>query len=239
MSAKMAVSSSITWLIGWMRPISAGASRTGSVTSTRLGGEPRVERGALQRLAARGERGGDAVLQAVDQRALRLALVRRHACRASSAAPRPSRSCRARRRAPLRAPASSARGGDRREFVVRVARCQAFRPSLRHERQIGVGRLAAGLRQQAMDLAAMMGLVIEHMGDQHPARLGQVALRRAANSRCDRPASHAGSTASAQPMIARIEARALLLQGVPIGIERDRFRDAGRRASAYSVNRLI
>ena len=34
MSAKIAVSSSITWLIGWMRPASAGASRTGSVTST-------------------------------------------------------------------------------------------------------------------------------------------------------------------------------------------------------------
>ena len=34
MSAKIAVSSSITWLIGWMRPVSTGASRTGSVTST-------------------------------------------------------------------------------------------------------------------------------------------------------------------------------------------------------------
>src|SRR6185312_4554270 len=34
MSAKMAVSSSITWLIGCTRPLSSGASRTGSVTST-------------------------------------------------------------------------------------------------------------------------------------------------------------------------------------------------------------
>jgi hypothetical protein len=34
MSAKIAVSSSITWLIGWMRPASAGVSRSGSVTST-------------------------------------------------------------------------------------------------------------------------------------------------------------------------------------------------------------
>src|SRR5712691_1323552 len=34
MSAKIAVSSSTTWLIGWMRPISAADSRTGSVTST-------------------------------------------------------------------------------------------------------------------------------------------------------------------------------------------------------------
>ena len=35
MSAKMAVISSITWLMGWMRPLSAGGSRKGSVTSTR------------------------------------------------------------------------------------------------------------------------------------------------------------------------------------------------------------
>src|SRR5579872_1397486 len=34
MSAKIAVSSSITWLSGWIRPASAGASRKGSVTST-------------------------------------------------------------------------------------------------------------------------------------------------------------------------------------------------------------
>src|SRR5262245_60460945 len=34
MSAKIAVSSSVTWLIGCTRPISAGASRTGRVTST-------------------------------------------------------------------------------------------------------------------------------------------------------------------------------------------------------------
>ena len=34
MSAKIAVNSSITWLIGWMRPCSAGLSGSGSVTST-------------------------------------------------------------------------------------------------------------------------------------------------------------------------------------------------------------
>src|SRR3954452_10711090 len=34
MSAKIAVSSSMTWLIGCTRPVSAGGSRTGSVTST-------------------------------------------------------------------------------------------------------------------------------------------------------------------------------------------------------------
>src|SRR6266571_758177 len=34
MSAKIAVNSSVTWLIGWTRPTSVGGSRTGSVTST-------------------------------------------------------------------------------------------------------------------------------------------------------------------------------------------------------------
>ena len=34
MSAKMVVSSSNTWLTGWMRPVSAADSRTGKVTST-------------------------------------------------------------------------------------------------------------------------------------------------------------------------------------------------------------
>ena len=35
MSAKIAVISSITWLTGWMRPVSSGEGRSGSVTSTR------------------------------------------------------------------------------------------------------------------------------------------------------------------------------------------------------------
>ena len=78
MSAKIAVSSSITWLIGWMRPASAGASgdRQGDVDG--LGGEPLLERGALERLAPRRDRRRDAVLEAVDQRAALLALLRRH-----------------------------------------------------------------------------------------------------------------------------------------------------------------
>ncbi len=51
MSAKIAVSSSITWLIGWMRPASAGrlAHRQRDVDG--LGGEARVERGVLERVA--------------------------------------------------------------------------------------------------------------------------------------------------------------------------------------------
>src|SRR5206468_11162236 len=39
---------------------------------------PRVERRALQRLAPRGDRRGDAILQPIDQRALLFALLGRH-----------------------------------------------------------------------------------------------------------------------------------------------------------------
>ena len=34
MSAKMATISSVTWLIGWMRPVSTAGGRTGRVTSS-------------------------------------------------------------------------------------------------------------------------------------------------------------------------------------------------------------
>src|SRR5262249_4519582 len=44
----------------------------------RLGVEARVERLILQRVAARRERRGDAILEAVDERPLPLALIRRH-----------------------------------------------------------------------------------------------------------------------------------------------------------------
>ena len=77
MSAKIAVSSSITWVIGCTRPISAGVSRTGSVTSTLSVLSRACERRVLERLAARGERGVDAILEPVDQRPLTLALLRR------------------------------------------------------------------------------------------------------------------------------------------------------------------
>ena len=43
-----------------------------------LGIQPRVQRGALERLAALGDRGSDAVLELVDLGAARLALVGRH-----------------------------------------------------------------------------------------------------------------------------------------------------------------
>jgi hypothetical protein len=78
MSAKIAVISSITWLIGWMRPRSAGDWRTGRVTSTLLGGQPRLDRRVLQdSTCGQAKRLGDAVLQAVDRRACGLAFLRR------------------------------------------------------------------------------------------------------------------------------------------------------------------
>ena len=104
-SPKIAVISSITWLIGWMRPRSAGDWRTGSVTSTFSAASRAVIAASFSSALRAAERLGDAVLQAVDRRALGLALLRRSSSPASSAARRPSPSCRARRRAPPRSPA--------------------------------------------------------------------------------------------------------------------------------------
>ena len=54
MSAKIAVSSSSTWLSGWIRPCSAGASRSGSVTST-VSDFSRASRAADFRMSRRAE----------------------------------------------------------------------------------------------------------------------------------------------------------------------------------------
>ena len=78
MSAKMAVSSSITWLIGWMRPRVSGPSRDGERDVDPLGGEPRVEGGLGQGLAPGEDRALHPVAQAVDERPLLPALLRRH-----------------------------------------------------------------------------------------------------------------------------------------------------------------
>jgi hypothetical protein len=45
-----------------------------------------------------------------------------------------------------------------------------------HERQIGIARLRAALRQHAMHLTPVMGLVIEHVGDQEPFSRLDLAL---------------------------------------------------------------
>ena len=77
-SAKIAVSSSITWLIGWMRPRVSGASGTGSVTSMRSAAS-RASRAASASASFRAAIARlHLVAQAVDERAALLALLRRH-----------------------------------------------------------------------------------------------------------------------------------------------------------------
>src|SRR5205085_12577043 len=51
--------------------------------------------------------------------------------------------------------------------------------SLRQRRQVCRMRFAARLRQHAVHLPAVVGLVIEQMRQQHPFRLGDLALLRA------------------------------------------------------------
>jgi hypothetical protein len=48
-----------------------------------------------------------------------------------------------------------------------------------HKRQVGVARLEAALRDHAMDPAAMVGLMVEHMGDKDTFRARNLHLRRA------------------------------------------------------------
>src|ERR1700754_1494805 len=50
--------------------------------------------------------------------------------------------------------------------------------SHRHDEQVGIAGLAPRLRQHAMHLAAMMGLVIEHVGEQKPFRPADLGLDR-------------------------------------------------------------
>src|SRR6185503_16117966 len=69
--------------------------------------------------------------------------------------------------------ASSAASSDDAAIAPRISGSSvvaSFIASLRHYRQVGVLRLAAGLRQHAVHLAAMMRLMIEHVGDQQPFR---------------------------------------------------------------------
>src|SRR5215469_15035387 len=90
---------------------------------------------------------------------------------------------------------------------------------------IGIAGFAAGLRQHAMHLAAMMRLVVEHMRDQKPCRLVHFPLDRArvigelACERCGvepvRPVDHD-----------RIERLALALELVPVAMERHGFGNA-------------
>ena len=77
MSAKMAIISSITCMVGCTAPLRRGGG--GRVRSTRSDCQARVQLGGLQVGLAGGDGGGDAVAQAVDHRALLAALVGAHA----------------------------------------------------------------------------------------------------------------------------------------------------------------
>jgi hypothetical protein len=162
-SAKIAVNSSITCVIGWTRPISAGVSRTGSVTST-LSVLSRASSARLEGVAPRGERRVDAILEAVDQRPLSLALLRRQ--RAQRLQQRRDRAALAECRHAHRLERGFvAGGGDLGEDLLFKLRGVGHRDASGMNGKIGVGgRRRPG--QHAMHLAAMMGLVIEQMGDQ-------------------------------------------------------------------------
>src|SRR5258708_2493928 len=98
----------------------------------------------------------------------------------------------------------------------------------RHERQIGIAGLATDLRQHAMHLAAMMGLVIEHVRDQQPLRLADFGLPRAGKP--GEVAVERGGVEGLPPVEdcgAEISALALKVCPVPVG--RNRLRKAAPR----------
>ncbi len=76
-SAKMAVSSSMTWLTGWMVPCAAGRGLRRDVQP--LGAQALLQRRVGQRRLAGGDGGVDLVLQRVEGGAGGLALLGRHA----------------------------------------------------------------------------------------------------------------------------------------------------------------
>jgi len=77
MSAKIVVTSSQTWVSGWMRRSRRRLAQwQRDVDGFR--GEPRIERRLLQQVAPRRQRLRHRILGEVDRGALRLALLRRH-----------------------------------------------------------------------------------------------------------------------------------------------------------------
>ncbi len=78
MSAKIAVISSMTWLIGWMRPVSRPDVLGGSETSTASLASRASSPASRKRLAPRGERLHHAVLGGIDGGACDPPLLRRH-----------------------------------------------------------------------------------------------------------------------------------------------------------------
>jgi hypothetical protein len=82
MSAKIAVISSTTWLIGWIRPRSAGEGRTGRLTSTLSRARRSVMAASRKFALAHGDGVGDTGLEPVDCGASFLALLGGHLAQA-------------------------------------------------------------------------------------------------------------------------------------------------------------
>src|SRR5262249_7717758 len=127
-------------------------------------------------------------------------------------------------------PTSATYHKPRRSWALRscmVLSPGAARSLCPHERQIGIAGLAASLRQHAMHLAAMMGLMIEHMRDRKPSRFRHVRLDRARVI-----SEFAGEPCRVEPIRPVdhdcVEGFALPLQVFPIAIKRYRFRNAAR-----------
>ncbi len=99
----------------------------------------------------------------------------------------------------------------------------------RHQHQIGIVRFGSRLRQHAMHLTTVMGLVIEHVRHQEPLRFAQLGFCRARI-----PGQLVGEPSRVEAIGPidnhRIERLAFALERVPVGIERHRFRDAAWRA---------
>src|SRR4051812_28339665 len=158
-----------------MRPVSAGVSRTGSVTST-VSLARRASRAAPLRASRR-----DA--SAAVTRSFKPLISGPCALRSSGVMdPSVFNSADTDPLLPKAATrnASSAASSDAVAIAPRISGSRAFTSliaSLRQERQVGVVRLAAGLRQQAVHLAAMVRLMIEHVRHGDPLRLDHVALR--------------------------------------------------------------
>src|SRR5262249_47108475 len=200
MSAQIAVIWSNTWLIGWTRPVSVGGSRTGSVTSTvsllrrwsRAACLSAFRRAAIATVtrslrplirAPCSLRWSGVMVPSVFNIADTVPLLPSAATRTASSAASSS------------AAAIAARISDSSFWISVIGFCSAVRcgsqarsgrdegpprarPLRRRERQVGIAGLAAGLGQHAMHLAAMMGLVVEHVRDQQPFRLVDLGLDR-------------------------------------------------------------
>src|SRR5215475_14053113 len=223
MSAKIAVSSSITWLIGWMRPVSVGDSRTGSVTSTVS---------LLSRASSAASPSADLrSLIACVTRSLRPLISGPWALRCSGVmAPSVLSSADTEPLLPSAATrtASSAASSFAAAIAPRTSVSSVFTSdigSLRLQRQVGVVRLAAGLRQHAVHLAAMVGLVIEEVHDEHVLRLRHLAP---GGERV--PGEIAGEPFRLDAVgpgdDRAVDRGALALERVPVRVERGRGRDA-------------